>query len=347
MVVLENIIDSVVQITRHKEEYVLAESLVTTINQLLAVDVILLLEILFVETDDGVETRSSIVAAGGSEAIYNDDNVATIRSTARDVFNPLVEKCLDQQDKQVIENSAYSAYVLPVLNGAKIGYLLCVKHKTLSDTDICIIEGMTQVFANYLQILSEGKHDTLTGLLNRRVFLEKVNRIIQFSHSDASIEENDRRQLHTGEKYWLGIFDIDHFKRVNDTYGHLYGDEVLIMVGALMRECFRAGDLLFRYGGEEFIAVIGPTQQAAAIMVFERFRLQISQKHFGQIDQVTLSIGLVEIHADDNPTTVVGHADQALYYAKEHGRNQLAVYSELVDAGKIVQPEAKSDIEMF
>lgn len=203
------------------------------------------------------------------------------------------------------------------------------------------------VWHGYLHVLSDGKRDTLTGLLNRRAFLEKVNRTVLFGRSKILIGETDRRQEPADQRYWLAIFDIDHFKRVNDTYGHVYGDEVLILLATQMRECFRAGDLPFRYGGEEFIVVIGSTVKENAENAFERFRLQISKKHFGKIEQITVSIGLVEVCPESDLTTVVGQADQALYYAKEHGRNQLAVYADLVAGGDIVPPEVQEDIEIF
>ncbi len=347
MVSAEKIIDSVVEITRHGEEYVLSESLAAALYRLLEVEVVLLVEIVPVETNDGQANRTSIVAATGSETFTSTENVTHIPASTQDLFTPLFEKCLEEGQQQAVACSTHSAYVLPIASDKNISYLLGVKHTTLSATDCRVVDGMARVFGNYLHVLSDGKRDTLTGLLNRRAFLEKVNRTVLFGRSKILIGETDRRQEPADQRYWLAIFDIDHFKRVNDTYGHVYGDEVLILLATQMRECFRAGDLLFRYGGEEFIVVIGSTVKENAENAFERFRLQISKKHFGKIEQITVSIGLVEVCPESDLTTVVGQADQALYYAKEHGRNQLAVYADLVAGEDIVPPEVQEDIEIF
>lgn len=352
---VENIINSVVEITSHNKEYVMAKSLVTTINALLDVDLIFLVEAIRSEVKGIVEVRTSVVGFAGAEFGNAPNDETSLSPETAKVFNPLINLCLEKhgrqgkRDRQFLQKSDFSACTFPILGEDGVSYVLCLKHQSLSEGDVRIVEGMVQIFCNYLLILSEGKRDTLTGLLNRRVFLEKINRIIRASHYEPE-EFNagiDRRQDNTEGSYWLAIFDIDHFKNINDTYGHIYGDEVLIMFSTLMREYFRSTDLLFRYGGEEFVAVIGTMTEEVAMTVFERFRNKIAEKQFGQLDRVTVSIGMVEILQGNDPTTLVGRADQALYYAKDHGRNQLAVYEHLLEQGAISIPSTQDDLEIF
>jgi diguanylate cyclase (GGDEF)-like protein len=134
------------------------------------------------------------------------------------------------------------------------------------------------------------------------------------------------------------VVDVDHFKRVNDSFGHLFGDEVLLRMGELMRKTFRGGDRLFRFGGEEFVVILNAADEKLAAASFNRFRISVENHEFPQVGQVTCSIGFTAVSAMDVPTDVVGRADEALYFAKEHGRNQVCCYEQLVAEGAIEKP---------
>jgi diguanylate cyclase (GGDEF)-like protein len=141
--------------------------------------------------------------------------------------------------------------------------------------------------------------------------------------------------------------DIDHFKQVNDEYGHLYGDEVLLLFSRLMTKSFRHYDLLFRYGGEEFVVVLNNTDLETALTILERFRITIENYNFPQIGRKTISIGVTEISDQTMLSNVIDRADKALYYAKKNGRNQVCCYEKLVGAGLISNKTATEDIELF
>src|SRR5690606_38430372 len=115
---------------------------------------------------------------------------------------------------------------------------------------------------------------------------------------------------------------IDHFKQVNDTFGHLYGDEILILVSRMMKESFRPDDWIFRFGGEEFIVVLNNVSMQSAITSLDRFRERIAQRIFPQIGRLTLSIGVTSVDYDAGLTHIMTQADRALYFAKNHGRNR-------------------------
>jgi diguanylate cyclase (GGDEF)-like protein len=174
--------------------------------------------------------------------------------------------------------------------------------------------------------------DALTGLANRR-------------HFEMVLAREIDRVARAGEPALLLMLDIDHFKRVNDTYGHLFGDEVLIRFARLMRKTFRAGDRLFRFGGEEFVILLRPTSVARAHRAFDRFRQQVEQYEFPQVGRVNCSIGYAAIAPHMAPSDILGQADQALYYCKNNGRNQVNGFDDLVARGRIEAPKAAAAVQ--
>ena len=158
--------------------------------------------------------------------------------------------------------------------------------------------------------------DPLTGLNNRR-FLE--------SHLSTMLENARMRR----SPLTLMILDIDHFKRVNDTYGHDCGDEVLKGFADRLRGIIRGGDLLCRLGGEEFVIVMPGVNVVAATRIAERARQAIEQESFvmaatRQVINITTSVGLAERRDDNDPHQLYRRADQALYRSKAEGRNKVS-----------------------
>jgi diguanylate cyclase (GGDEF)-like protein len=199
---------------------------------------------------------------------------------------------------------------------------------------------LLNLYNNYILLLNDNQRDHLTGLLNRKSFEDKIMRVI-ISLGDTNKRDIDKVQ------YCLAVLDIDHFKRVNDTFGHLFGDEVLLHFSQCMNETFREYDLLFRIGGEEFVVVLRNVDMACAATIIERFRTGIETHHFPQVGQITVSIGATFIGPNDLPVTAVDRADKALYYIKENGRNQSAFYEELVSSEKLQVSSDEGDIELF
>lgn len=205
-----------------------------------------------------------------------------------------------------------------------------------STHDLDILLAIFQVYQNYQSLLDYSERDALTGLLNRKTFDEHLHR---FSNSTKA--ENM-----TEIQPWLAVIDIDHFKQVNDRFGHLYGDEVLILVANILRSSFRSHDRIFRFGGEEFVVLLRNTTLSKAHKVFNRFREAVQEYHFPQVGNVTVSLGFVGT-SRGSPVEILGQADQALYYAKEHGRNQVRFYEDLVASGELATKVANDDVELF
>ena len=228
-----------------------------------------------------------------------------------------------------------------------IGVLEIETTRTLNAKKQRMVSSILRVFRNFEGLLDYSERDTLTGLLNRKTFeesfLKATSDLPTASGGDAAGRRGAERC-----SYWLGVIDIDHFKRVNDTYGHLIGDEVLLLLSRLMRGSLRTRDQLYRFGGEEFVAVMRCKGPESAALAFERLRGNAERYAFPQVEHITVSVGFTEIVAGDTPSGAFERADRAVYYAKSHGRNQVQNYAALIACGELesAAPMA-SDVELF
>jgi diguanylate cyclase (GGDEF)-like protein len=170
---------------------------------------------------------------------------------------------------------------------------------------------MTLERAAYLRRQEDlARTDGLTGLLNHRVFQERIR------------EEIDRA-LRYNRPLSLILFDIDHFKKFNDTYGHPIGDQVLKMTARTIRGLLRRTDQAFRYGGEEFCILLPETGLENAVLVAERLRQKIAANRTVRNLSVTISLGVASFAKGETPEAVIKRADTALYRGKEGGRNRV------------------------
>jgi two-component system, cell cycle response regulator len=172
----------------------------------------------------------------------------------------------------------------------------------------------------YLEMEEMATIDGLTGLSNRRTFTQTLPEVIA-------------RSERVGTPFSLIITDIDHFKSVNDTYGHPMGDEVLRQVSATFASNLRQTDLPARYGGEEFAVILEGTDLQGAQQIAEKLRKMVESLSFDSPQGrfgVAMSFGIAEFPADaEDPNHLIERADQALYYAKTHGRNQVRIWRDI------------------
>ncbi len=154
--------------------------------------------------------------------------------------------------------------------------------------------------------------DPLTGAYNRRYFLELAEKEMIRSHR-------------TGSPFSLLVMDIDHFKRVNDTYGHIVGDMVLKKLVEVLKQRIRRSDTLARWGGEEFIVLLPDTALEGAAVLAEDLRAIIEETEFPHVKNITISLGVAEYEAGQTIDNTVTEADKALYKAKESGRNCVVI----------------------
>jgi diguanylate cyclase (GGDEF)-like protein len=215
-------------------------------------------------------------------------------------------------------------------------------HRTsLQPREVRMITGVLQLLSNHLAVLDYGQRDTLTGLLNRRTFEQSFVKIVDRNRTLA-------RDAGAAAPSWFAIADIDRFKSINDRFGHLFGDDVLLLVARLMRQAFRGCDQLYRFGGEEFVIVLEATPAESVEATLERFRRRVAEHVFPQVGQVTISIGYTRIGPADPAVSCFDRADAALYYAKENGRDQVRCYETLIADGLLDKREdSTADIELF
>jgi diguanylate cyclase (GGDEF)-like protein len=229
-----------------------------------------------------------------------------------------------------------------------IAYLLMARETELTAAEHQTMNGLFRIYDNYLSVLKDSQIDRLTGLLNRHTFdfqLEKALNLIREA-SQETRPGHHRRQRDAGA-FFLGEIDIDHFKRINDNFGHLYGDEVLLIIARILQSTFRKTDLIYRFGGEEFVVIVYVDDAAEAEMTFERLRRTVENHAFPQVERITVSIGVTPINDSSMPIELLGHADQALYYAKHHGRNQVCFYEKLLAEKKLHLHRSNNDVTLF
>ncbi|MGE0605604.1 MAG: GGDEF domain-containing protein [Pirellulales bacterium] len=162
---------------------------------------------------------------------------------------------------------------------------------------------------------AEANTDTLSGVANRKAFDEKLLLLL------GGLKRG-------GDPFVLVLCDMDHFKWVNDTHGHNAGDNVLREFGALLRRCVRDGDIVARYGGDEFAMLLPKIDLETGLKIAARLRGEVTKTNFGLDNRqtegaVTLSVGVALAKSGDTPVTIVERADQALYASKRGGRNQV------------------------
>ncbi|BFM05638.1 GGDEF domain-containing protein [Halioxenophilus aromaticivorans] len=200
-----------------------------------------------------------------------------------------------------------------------------------------IIEGLYSVYARQTSLLDTKERDSLTHLLNRQSLEQTLSQVKAYYLAKSLNNE-------VCNSSWLAVLDIDKFKQINDTYGHIFGDEVLIHFANVLNEEMRFSDFLFRFGGEEFIIILNQVDAAGAATAFERYRKAVENYRFPAAN-VTVSIGYTFIdHAKANEQ-LLEEADKAVYAAKTAGRNQVVNYQEMDHSGEA--DSSDGDIELF
>lgn len=221
---------------------------------------------------------------------------------------------------------------------ASRGLLITITRDVLNES---YINSLVTAYNHQIHLLRNRDTDALTGLLNRQHFDKKLLKVHQ------SLGHHNRKDDEPVD-YCFALFDIDFFKRVNDKYGHVYGDEVLLIFADLMKRSFRDIDLLFRYGGEEFAVLLHDANIEQGRVALERFRKAVEEFNFPLQNKVTTSIGCCEFTNEVALPSIIENADKALYFSKQNGRNQLNSYKDLVSQQHIQESVIDDgDIELF
>ena len=177
-------------------------------------------------------------------------------------------------------------------------------------------------------------HATLTDVAKRDPLTQIYNR----GHLFERLEAEFSRSLRKRSPLSCILLDVDHFKAVNDELGHQAGDAVLVALGRILKEAVRGHDVVGRYGGEEFLAVLPETDAQGALMVAERIRSEMRRTRFEGVEDraVTASVGIAVLDPAEGEELgvqgLVARADEAMYAAKHAGRDRVIVHEEIVPA---------------
>ena len=254
---------------------------------------------------------------------------------------------LTERRVQLISGPTHRAF-FPLVSGNSVLAVVEIETETqLEDFAQQTIHAVLRIQGNFERLLDDSERDTLTGLLNRKTFDECFMKIALLPVPVEPVPGELRRHDSEAAGYWLGMIDIDHFKRVNDRFGHPIGDEVLLLFARLLRSNFRFGDHLYRFGGEEFVVLLRCSDEAGAVLAFERLRVATEGHEFPQVGRVTVSIGFTQIDKNDTPNSAFERADRAVYYAKSQGRNKVFSHDALVASGVLEVDHKVGGVEIF
>lgn len=350
---VNEIIESIAELTKHADREQMEASLASTLYKLLDIDHAALFKVHYEYNQpkftlmlEVVKNELKLLEAEHPAEAEDSEIVASLKQGIQKKEATLIHL--------TTEKSRYLQPVFNHLNEVTTVFVLSGNDRNYRDHEN-LITYYFQIYRNYLKLLNDSEYDALTGLFNRRTFDRDLDKLITEWQTRATVlnkgvnDEINRRDIGNKNSNWLAVVDVDFFKRINDNYGHLYGDEVLLLLANIMRGSFRNYDQLFRFGGEEFVVILHNTDHEGAEIALGRFHGKVGDYPFPQVGNITISIGYEEIANQTVPSEVIRLADDALYYAKKHGRNQVCCYNQLLAENKIqaTQQAVHDDVELF
>jgi diguanylate cyclase (GGDEF)-like protein len=346
-----DLVDRLAELTAHRDRDVLDATLVQALFEMLHPEH---LAVHRAVGDAGAErwlTRARMTRADVAPTV--DASLADIDELPSIDANPAWRDCLRGQQVLTPDGSPFTALFPLATDGGPIGVLEVRGTRALLPSERRSVQAFLRICRNFESLLDYSERDTLTGLLNRKTFdgaflkLALPSASAPAAPAAPSLDAPPERRAEASAAYYLGVLDIDHFKRVNDTYGHLIGDEVLLLLSRLMRATFRYHDRLYRFGGEEFVVLLRCADAASAAIAFERLRANVAGYVFPQVGRITISTGFTALRPHDTPSGAFERADRAVYYAKGHGRDQVRCHETLLAAGLIDAGQATGEVELF
>ena len=342
---MKPILQNLVEMTGHRDYLRLEVSVLSTLQQLSGIVEVRALEVFML---GGVRHMRPRTWMQGKQWTSTETEAATDpqrQALSGQAALADLDACIQERHTHAIATSADKkrhTLWLPVWMHDQVGTCLeVIQSRPFSVHRLEVLTAIFNVYQNYQSLLDYSERDALTGLLNRKTFDD------QFARHASAAESSQHASTTAGKlQQWLAVMDIDHFKKVNDRFGHLYGDEVLILMANILRSSFRSHDRIFRFGGEEFVVLLRSTTLETAHKVFNRFRQAVEDYEFPQVGRITVSVGFVST-SSNTPVEILGQADQALYFAKENGRNQVRFYDELVASGDLQARISNDDIGLF
>jgi diguanylate cyclase (GGDEF)-like protein len=323
---LKNVLENLISLTSERDTNAIELALAQTLFQLAAPTSMSLYR---ASSIDHIKYASTLIG-----------NQQTNDQIPSDILDVL-KTCLESAQTVQVQQADKHLTLFPLMNAKNQAIAVILIEGTEESPDHTLTLLILKIYHNFVALMNENERDTLTGLLNRKTFDLKINNII------SELQFSLHRRKDEAKNIYLAIFDIDHFKNVNDTFGHLMGDEVLLLFSRILENTFREDDLLFRFGGEEFVGVFKCDSEEIMFSMLNRFRENIEKYLFPQVGRVTVSSGFTKIYSHDISSTIIDRADKSLYHAKKNGRNQVCHHEDLISSGTLVENKNSGEIELF
>ncbi len=319
----------VVSITESRDIEILERIMLKTAYELIPCE-----RVYFFRTDPVDMSIQSSSAYGGEGYVYSCDN--EVFEYIEDLRESMMLSYSDYSITSV-DNSLHPIIISPVnIMSSSVGFIT-LDFPEASSESLCVLEGIVRMYQNYISALLDRDRDELTGLFSRKLFEEKVNTFIRINKrlKDKPLKGNERRTYAENDLYWLGIIDIDNFKSADDNFGHIAAEKLIVIMGKIIQDFFRASDMKFRFDEDDFAVVIKTSDAQRALVVFERLRKTVENYNFPFIERMTVSIGISMINMEESSSFFIMRALRALHYAKSHGKNKVFIYEDLVDRGEL------------
>lgn len=345
---MSEVVDHLAEMTGFRDRDVMDVTLVTALRELLEPLSVAIYRCVGEPGEERWLTRARLAqgdAVPTADPLWSDSAVLPLATDF-----PARLECLHNRKMLQLPAGPHWVALFPIATDREVvGVVEIETSEALAPNLQRIVGGVLRIYHNFQGLLDYSERDTLTGLLNRKTFEDSFLKAVSEAPSlKRSMPPDDgRRQDGPHPQHYLGVIDIDHFKRVNDNFGHLIGDEVLLLLSRLMRSSFRFHDLLYRFGGEEFVALMRCDDPQDAAQAFERLRQNTENYVFPQVGHITVSVGFTLVKPGDSPSSAFDRADKAVYFSKQAGRNQVNSHADLVRAGHLKEESRASAVELF
>ena len=364
---MSQVVDQLAEITGFRDRDLLDTTLATALRDLLHPVRVAIHRCVGDDADRRWLTRATLAlrdVAAGADPLWTD-----LKDLPPLDAYPARVQALQQQEPVAVAGPTHLAVFPLTTDREVVGVLEIESELPLDAASHRMVGSILRIYRNFQGLLDYSERDTLTGLLNRKTFDDAFYKLVPFNApqgSEAAVDaapaadtagpaaaatfsgmDAERRTLPVVRPHFIGLLDIDHFKRVNDSHGHLIGDEVLLLLSRLMRSVFRFDDRLYRFGGEEFVVLMRCGNDQEAGVAFERLRATVQGYDFPQVGTITVSVGFTRIKQDDTPSSAFERADRAVYWAKGHGRNQVRNHADLMASGELIDESKVGDVELF
>jgi diguanylate cyclase (GGDEF)-like protein len=342
---MSQLADHLAHLTGFRDREVMDTTLVSAIRDLLRPRMVAIYRLVGDEDSRHWLTRARLAA--GDAAPHADPLWVDVESLPRMDRYPQRLAALQQDDPVVTVGESVQTVFALTTDREVVGVVEIETVVVINPEHLRLVGSILRIYRNFQALLDYSERDTLTGLLNRKTYDEAFYKVMASGLPMVGDLGTGRRGDMRPQHHYIGVIDIDHFKRVNDNHGHLIGDEVLLLLSRLMRSSFRFYDKLYRFGGEEFVVLMRCNSAADAIVALERLRANVQGYSFPQAGNITVSVGFTEVQQGDTPSGAFERADKAVYWAKAHGRNRVCNHADLLAIGEATDQSKSGDVELF